>query len=542
MFYGKLGNTYDDLPPSLYLFNLFEPRRRSRLLTATGMADSTRDNYPPTILTSSMEARGDFVSTILTSSMEAGVDFVGVDEIGSRVLNKIMILKETMFQSSSKIKKKNIEGGRSVVISEVNASVDENEVEDISVKSSKVKNDKGKKDTLESSRKTQSSSNKEKAKEVLQARSKKSKKTVIEQPKVNLRVKVKSVSKKRKLSDEDDSYFQSRPGSSNKPKRETKVVKKEKKSCCYKRISFIEEQMFTRFIVGCYSRRDIDLSSIDSCDFIVDCLVRTKKVYNPEKESSFVYGPAAYLMEESGGDEDGSNGDEDLCDEDEEDFDVNQVSVVELMIKIMGMIFLNDDENVEDDDQGKCSGGQGGGSGAHEDNVGKNNDLLNEKDDEDDEQGNGSGFNEEESMNLNYVVENVTKSVGLINSQEDVSFSTKNLVYGCIHQKRVEDDVNENLTVFEKNELDDRIVNFGEDDKVIVAKKDGEVEDVEVDLDLGKSIEDFSNKNKDGDGLEIIQLNDSKETQSLKKDKVEGKVENFLFQVLVLDLVKILKV
>ena len=43
-------------------------------------------------------------------------------------------------------------------------------------------------------------------------------------------------------------------------------------------------------------RRDTDLSSIDWCDYIVDCLVRTKKVYNPEKESSFFYGPAAYLM------------------------------------------------------------------------------------------------------------------------------------------------------------------------------------------------------------------------------------------------------
>ena len=49
--------------------------------------------------------------------------------------------------------------------------------------------------------------------------------------------------------------------------------------------------------------------------------------------------------------------------------------------------------------------------------------MLNEKDDEDDEQGNGSGCNEEEAMNLNYVVENVTKSVGLIDSQEGVSFS-----------------------------------------------------------------------------------------------------------------------
>ncbi|CAI9259833.1 unnamed protein product [Lactuca saligna] len=185
----------------------------------------------------------------------------------------------------------------------------------------------------------------------------------------------------------------------------------------------------------------------------------------------------------------------------------------------------------------------------YEDDIGKNTDLLNEKDNEDDEQGNGSGLNKEEAMNLNFVVENVTKSVDLIDNQEDVSFSqficdpvvesflktldqgTENVVDGCINQKRVEDDVNENLTGFEKNEFDDRTINLGEDDKVIVAKKDGECEDVEVDLDLGKPREDFSNKNKDGetveDGLEIIQLKDSKETQSLKMYKVEGKVEKF---------------
>lgn len=100
-----------------------------------------------------------------------------------------------------------------------------------------------KKGNVDSSRKTRSSSKREKANEVSQTRSKTSKKTVIEQPKVKLRVKVKTVSKKRELSDEDDSDFQSRPGSSKKPKRETKVLKKDKKkkSCCYKRISFIEE-------------------------------------------------------------------------------------------------------------------------------------------------------------------------------------------------------------------------------------------------------------------------------------------------------------
>nr|KAJ0205654.1 hypothetical protein LSAT_V11C500262920 [Lactuca sativa] len=285
--------------------------------------------------------------------------------------------------------------------------------------------------------------------------------------------------------------------------------------------------------------RDTDLSSIDWCDFIVNYLVRTKKLLYVDsfkfhylqvtrKRPTIFYWTSEKIRfledilqenggfgcenEESGDDEDGSDGDED-----EEDFDVNQVSVVEvyenkisymyqkmedlkkdLVVNInegvlkfpqsknlknwkllfpvedlstesfdfhyvsqqskeliltpafvqinnedYGNDFLNDDENVEDDDQGKCSGGQGDGSGAHEDNVGKkhvqgkgdvndhvydndigkNNDLLNEKDDEDDEQGNGNGFNEEEPVNLNYVVENVTKSVGLIDSQEGVSFS-----------------------------------------------------------------------------------------------------------------------
>ena len=270
------------------------------------------------------------------------------------------------------------------------------------------------------------------------------KKTVIEQPKVKLRVKVKTVSKKRELSDEDDSDFQSRPGSSKKPKRETKVLKKDKKvavikefpslknrcspgslldviqglsreqkdcvramgfgsllgmrmidvplnivyyvldhfnfeslkvefdncevsvdsksvqemlglpsggsllsnmdyisenneeSCMFEwkkqyenidklrlkqlknelvQTSVADDNFRINFLVlfintFCEStsmgkcnlnplyliRRDTDLSSIDWCDYIVDCLVRTKKVYNPEKESSFFYGPAAYLM------------------------------------------------------------------------------------------------------------------------------------------------------------------------------------------------------------------------------------------------------
>nr|KAJ0215163.1 hypothetical protein LSAT_V11C300111790 [Lactuca sativa] len=401
-----------------------------------------------------------------------------------------------------------------------------------------------KKGNVDSSRETRSSSKREKANEVSQTRSKTSKKTVIEQPKVKLRVKVKTVSKKRELSDEDDSDFQSRPGSSKKPKRETKVLKKDKTSVVIKEFPSLKNRCSPESLLGviqglsreqkdcvramgfgsllgmrmidvplnivyyvldhfnfeslkvefdncevsvdsksvqemlglpsggsllsnmdyisenneescmfewkkqfenidklrlkqlknelvqtsaaddnfkinflvlfintfCEStsmgkcnlnplyliRRDTDLSSIEWCDYIVDFLVRTKKVYNPEKESSFFYGPATYLMllyvdtfkfdhlqvtrkrptifywtsekirfledilqesggfgcghvneayveeefqeseyneEESGGDEVESDGEEDLCDEDEEDFDVNKVSDVEVILQ-----------------------------------------------------------------------------------------------------------------------------------------------------------------------------------------------------------------
>nr|KAJ0195054.1 hypothetical protein LSAT_V11C700375380 [Lactuca sativa] len=363
----------------------------------------------------------------------------------------------------------------------------------------------------------------------------------------------------------------------------------------------------------------------------------TKNVYNPEKESSFFYGPAAYLMllyvdtfkfdhlqvtqkirfledilqesggfgcghvneayveeefqeseyneEESGGDEVESNGEEDLCDEDEEDFDVNKVSDMEvyeskiscmyqkmedlkkdLVVKIdegvlkfpqsqnlknWKLLFPVEDLSTEsfdiryvsqkykepiltpDYDQGKCSGGKGDGSGPHEGNIGKNHVEGKGDYDEDDEQGSGSGCNKEEDMNLNSIVENVTKSVGLIDSQEGVSFSQficdpvvesflKTLdqgTNGCLNQKLVEDDVNLNLTG-----IDDGTVNLGEDDhknkvisdrtvdKIIVAKKDGEGEDVE----------DCSNKNKDGENVEDCanKNNDSNETRSLKNDLV----------------------
>nr|KAJ0191064.1 hypothetical protein LSAT_V11C800389930 [Lactuca sativa] len=122
-----------------------------------------------------------------------------------------LVLKITRYEYEDEILSKNLEGP----LSRVNASVDEKENEDILEKIFNVKNDKVRKGNFESSRKTRSSSKKEKAKEVLQTRSKKSKKTVIEQPKVNLKVKgkklvfekVKIVSKKRELSNEDDFDF-----------------------------------------------------------------------------------------------------------------------------------------------------------------------------------------------------------------------------------------------------------------------------------------------------------------------------------------------
>ncbi|CAI9288456.1 unnamed protein product [Lactuca saligna] len=208
-------------------------------------------------------------------------------------------------------------------------------------------------------------------------------------------------------------------------------------------------------------------------------------------------------------------------------------SFVQVNNEDYGNDFLNDDENVEDYDQGKCSGGQGDGSGPHEGNIGKNHVEGKGDDDEDDEQGNGSGCNKEEAMNLNSVVENVTMSVGLIDSQEGVSFSQflcnpvvesflKTLdqgTDGCLNQKLVEDDVNLNLT-----SIDDGTVSLGEDDhknkvisdhtvdKVIVAKKDGEGEDVE----------DYSNKNKDRENAEDCsnKNKDSNKTRSLKNDIV----------------------
>jgi hypothetical protein len=42
-------------------------------------------------------------------------------------------------------------------------------------------------------------------------------------------------------------------------------------------------------------KKETDISSIDWCKYVVDCLKRTKKAYKPDKESSFFFGPAAYL-------------------------------------------------------------------------------------------------------------------------------------------------------------------------------------------------------------------------------------------------------
>ncbi|KAL4573357.1 hypothetical protein LXL04_020160 [Taraxacum kok-saghyz] len=42
-------------------------------------------------------------------------------------------------------------------------------------------------------------------------------------------------------------------------------------------------------------KKETDISSIDWCQYVVDYLKRTKKAYKPDKESSFFYGPAAYL-------------------------------------------------------------------------------------------------------------------------------------------------------------------------------------------------------------------------------------------------------
>ncbi|CAI9290166.1 unnamed protein product [Lactuca saligna] len=429
---------------------------------------------------------------------------------------------------------------------------------------SKIKNDKVKKGnftknvSIESLRQTQTSSKKDKAKGVVQTRSKKSKKSVVEQPKVNLTVKgnklvlekVKIVCKKRELYDEE-------------------------------KIRFLEDILQEDGGFGC---GDVN------------------GPYVEEECQEFEYN------------EEDSGGDEDLCAEDEEEFDVSKFGVVEvyetkisymyhkmedlkkdLVVKINQQIkepiltpafcqvnddeesikvnddedygngFLKDHENVEDDDQGKCGGAKGDGNRAHkdhidkndaggkvdgakgdvddhayEDHIGKNNDLLNEKDDdvmmenfgnEDDEQGNGSGCNEKEAMNLNSIAEYVTKSVGLINSQEGVSFSQlmcdlvvesflKILDRGTVnlgeddHSKEVISDHIVHKVIVEKKKEDELIDPslLKGCAKVLVEisklNKDGEGvvegDGVEVDSILGKAIEDCSNENKDM--MEVISL------------------------------------
>ncbi|KAL4589589.1 hypothetical protein LXL04_002497 [Taraxacum kok-saghyz] len=42
-------------------------------------------------------------------------------------------------------------------------------------------------------------------------------------------------------------------------------------------------------------KKETDISSINWCQYVVDCLKRTKRAYKPDKESSFFYGLAAYL-------------------------------------------------------------------------------------------------------------------------------------------------------------------------------------------------------------------------------------------------------
>ena len=43
-------------------------------------------------------------------------------------------------------------------------------------------------------------------------------------------------------------------------------------------------------------KRDTDISKIDWCNYIVNCVIRTKKAYNPANTNSYFYGPVAYLV------------------------------------------------------------------------------------------------------------------------------------------------------------------------------------------------------------------------------------------------------
>ncbi|CAH1440367.1 unnamed protein product [Lactuca virosa] len=175
--------------------------------------------------------------------------------------------------------------------------------------------------------------------------------------------------------------------------------------------------------------------------------------------------------QESDGGEEESNEDEDLSDEDEEEFDVNKVSDVK--------------DNYKSDDV-----------------VGKGI-FCNE----DVEQGITSGFNEDEVMNLNSIVQNVGLVDGFEGDVNDIPKGTIKLVDDKNKEGISDDTVNK--VIGEKKKEDELIASSlvkdcaeGEvqNDKV---KNDGqgmvEGEGGEVGTDLEKGVEYDSNKNKDGE-------------------------------------------
>ncbi|XP_023745565.1 uncharacterized protein LOC111893731 [Lactuca sativa] len=226
-----------------------------------------------------------------------------------------------------------------------------------------------------------------------------------------------------------------------------------------------------------------------------------------------------------------------------------------------------EDQNDKNDAQGKVDGRDG----PECDDDDKNDDVVGKGNfsNEDVNQGNTSGFNEEDVINLNSIVGNVVKSVGLVDGfegdvndiQEGISFRQfmyENLV-GCgINQKAAEDDMNDILTrtlnlgyddtnkegisddtvnkvIGEKNKDDESIApslvkgcvgGEGLNDK---AKKDGQgVVECEVGTDFENRVEDDSNKNLDH-GVETISLGDQNknENQIVEDSSVkDGKESN----------------
>ncbi|CAI9264841.1 unnamed protein product [Lactuca saligna] len=343
------------------------------------------------------------------------------------------------------------------------------------------------------------------------------KKTVIELPKVKLRIKVKTVefdncevsvdskfvqemlrlpSGGSLLSNMDyisenneESYmFEWKKQYENIDKLRLKQLKNE-----LVQTSVADDNFRINFLV-LYINIFCESTSMEKIRFLEDILQESGGFGCGHANEAYVeeeFQESEYNEEESGGDEVDSDDEEDLCDEDEEDFDVNKISDVEVYESKISYMYQKMEDLKRDlvvkIDEGVLKFPQRGRSGPHEGNIGKNHVEGKGDYDEDDEQGSGSGCNKEEDMNLNFVVENVTKSVGLIDSQE----GTVNLG---------EDD--------HKNKvISDRTV-----DKIIVAKKDGEGEDVE----------DCSNKNKDGENVEDCsnKNKDSNETRSLKNDRV----------------------